>query len=117
MIENNVFGLETKGKSRMFFLLVLIFVFYLVQALAFEGSYGGGDGVRHYLISKWSWDHPGQLLYSWGKPFFTLVTSPFSQFGLIGIKIYNALAATFTAWFAYLIALRLRMTNPWPVLL
>jgi hypothetical protein len=117
MIETNVFGLETKGKSRMFFLLVLIFVFYLVQALAFEGSYGGGDGVRHYLISKWSWGHPGQLLYSWGKPFFTLVTSPFSQFGLIGIKIYNALAATFTAWFAYLIALRLRMTNPWPVLL
>ncbi|MFM7823982.1 MAG: hypothetical protein ACKPB3_09445, partial [Bacteroidota bacterium] len=108
---------ESKERARLYFLLVSIFVFYLIQAITFEGSYGGGDGVRHYIISKWSWDHPGQLLYSWGKPFFTLVTSPFSQFGLIGIKIYNALAATLTAWLAYLIALRLGMTNPWPVLL
>ncbi|MGR6088508.1 MAG: hypothetical protein ACU4F9_10055 [Arcticibacter sp.] len=117
MNETNTINLESKKKTRLFFLLVSIFVFYLVQAFAFEGSYGGGDGVRHYLISKWSWDHPGQLLYSWGKPFFTLVTSPFSQLGLIGIKIYNALAATLTAWFAYMIACRLGMRNPWPVVL
>ncbi len=117
MNDTNALNLESKEKARLYFLLVSIFVFYLAQAITFEGSYGGGDGVRHYLISKWSWVHPEQLLYSWGKPFFTLVTSPFSQFGLMGIKIYNALAATLTAWFAYLIASRLGMRNPWPVLL
>ncbi|MFM7901006.1 MAG: hypothetical protein ACKPAD_03380 [Bacteroidota bacterium] len=116
MSDTLKYNSESKERARLYFLLVSIFVFYLVQAVAFEGSYGGGDGVRHFIISKWSWSHPGQLLYSWGKPFFTLVTSPFSQFGLIGIKIYNALAATLTAWLAYLIALRLGMTNPWPVL-
>ncbi|MFM7080079.1 MAG: hypothetical protein ACKOYC_09870, partial [Bacteroidota bacterium] len=117
MKDTNTLKSGSMGSARLYLLLGLIFVFYLVQAFTFEGSYGGGDGVRHYLISKWSWDHPGQLLYSWGKPFFTLVTSPFSQFGLIGIKAYNALAATLTAWFAYLIAMRLGMRNPWPVLL
>ncbi len=117
MSDSNIFKSESKEKVRFYFLLVSIFVFYMAQAITFEGSYGGGDGVRHYIISKWSWEHPEQLLYSWGKPFFTLVTSPFSQFGLIGIKIYNALAATLTAWFTYLIALRLGIRNPWPVLL
>ncbi len=107
---------DRREHYRVIGFLIVLFLFFVVQAIGFQGSYGGGDGVRHYLISKWSWDHPAQFLYSWGKPFFTLVSSPFSQFGLIGMKIYNAMLATLTAWFAYLIAVRLGMRAPWPVL-
>lgn len=108
---------ERKERSRVIGFLIALFLFFVIQAIGFQGSYGGGDGVRHYLISKWSWDHPDQFLYSWGKPFFTLVSSPFSQFGLLGMKIYNALLATLTSWFAYLVASRLGMKTPWPVLI
>jgi hypothetical protein len=95
-----------------FILTIFIFFIYLVSALKLDGSYGGGDGIRHFLVSRWSWQHPDLFLYHWGKPFFTLITSPFSQFGLTGIKIFNALAGTITSFLAYLIARKLKFANP-----
>ncbi len=89
-----------------------VFVVYLIHALVVDGSYGGGDGIRHYLVSRWSWVHAEQFLYHWGKPFFTLITSPFSQFGLIGIKIFNALAGALTALLCYMIARKTEILNP-----
>jgi len=92
-------------------LAVIVFLIYLVHAFMLDGSYGGGDGIRHYLVARWSWKHPDLLLYHWGKPFFTLITSVFSQFGLIGIKIFNAIAGALTAYLCYRIALKLNYSQ------
>jgi Gpi18-like mannosyltransferase len=92
--------------------LIAVFIIYLVTGLMLDGSYGGGDGIRHFLVSKWSWQHPDLFLYHWGKPFFTLLTSPFSQFGLEGIKLFNVISGTLTCFLAYLIAGKLSYKSP-----
>lgn len=48
-----------------------------------------GDGVNHYSISRWSWSHPHLLLDHWGKPLFTLLASPFAQFGMNGVLVFG----------------------------
>lgn len=53
-----------------------------------------GDGVSHYLLARWSWVHPHLLLDPWGKPLFTLLASPFAQFGHGGVAVFNVIMAT-----------------------
>ena len=59
-----------------------------------------GDGILHYQISHYSWKHPELLLHHWGKPFFTLISSPFAQLGYNGIVFFNILCASATAFFS-----------------
>ena len=90
-------------------LLLLIFIMFFIICYYSDGTYDSGDGIRHYLISRYSWKHPGQLLYSWGKPFFTLISSPFSQFGLLGINVFNILCAILSSFVCFKIALKLNL--------
>lgn len=102
-----------KKENRIAWLLTLLVgIIYTVHAFYLDGSYGGGDGIRHYLVARWSWKHPDLLLYHWGKPFFTLVTSFFSQFGLIGMKVFNAFLGALTAYFCFRIAKKMDYSNP-----
>lgn len=104
---------EGKQQNKIALLLTsIIFIFYCWHALYLDGSYGGGDGIRHYLVSRWSWLHPDLLLYHWGKPFFTLVTSVFSQFGLIGIKLFNAAIGALSSFICYKISRKLGYSHP-----
>lgn len=64
-----------------------------------------GDGVNHYTIARWSWVHPHLLLDHWGKPLFTLLSSPFAQFGLNGMLVFG-LAISFVAVLIALYMLR-----------
>lgn len=50
-----------------------------------------GDGVMHFLIAKFAWAHPALFLDHWGKPLFTLLSSPFAQFGVKSMAVFNAL--------------------------
>jgi hypothetical protein len=50
-----------------------------------------GDGVTHYFISAASWKDPILFLHHWGKPFFILLSSPFTQFGFNGGVVFNIL--------------------------
>jgi hypothetical protein len=77
----------------LYSLMGLISLIYVVNVIYFKGSFESGDGLRHYQMSRYSWNHPHLLLDLWAKPFFTLVTSPFSQFGLTGIKIFNIICS------------------------
>ncbi len=97
----------------VYLILLLIGIIYFIEAIHFPGSFEGGDGMRHYLVSRFSWKHPEQFLYLWGKPFFTLISSPFSQAGLIGIKIFNALCALSSGLLVYKICKKLMMNNSW----
>lgn len=85
---------------------------YFAHAWYFTGSFQGGDGLRHYQISRYSWHHPALFLDHWGKPFFILISSPFSQFGLLGIKVFNIICALLTCLSIYNIAKKMEMNMP-----
>lgn len=96
-----------------FLLLILLLLFVTLAFIFFnaEASFDSGDGIRHYLISRYSWNHPNLLLDSWGKPFFSLISSPFSQFGFYGIVLFNIGCGIFSAFFAYKTAKALNYKN------
>lgn len=96
-------------KKILFFLLTGFFVLFFCLTYFSDATFDAGDGIRHYLVSRYSWQHPDLFLYSWGKPFFTIITSPFSQFGLLGITLFNILCGIGSAYFAYKIAQHLKL--------
>ncbi len=89
-------------------------VIFILIAFIKEGTGDSGDSIEHYLISRFAFLHPELLLHHWGKPVFTLLSSPFSQFGFTGIKIFNCLVAAFTGYFTIKTASRLRIPFSYP---
>lgn len=115
--KNDIFEGSTKWERVLVIALLIGAFIYLYTLFSFsESTYDLGDGIRHYLISKYSWKHPFLFLDSWGKPFFTLLSSPFSQFGIKGIIFFNTLCGVLTAFFAYLILKKIEVTIAWPVI-
>lgn len=94
----------------------MIFVFFslllVLLVLLTTDGYGGADSFQHYMISRFSWKHPKLFLDHWGKPVFTLLTSPFSQFGYKGLLVFNVLASLLSAWFVYKLSVKLKSENP-----
>ena len=74
---------------------------------------GGQDSWNHYLFARFAPKHPELYLDQWGKPVFTLVASPFAQFGIAGIYILNLACTLGAAWLLYLTARRLNFRLPW----
>ena len=77
-------------------LAVLLSIVLVLLHEANEGLLEMGDGVQHYQIARFCWRHPELLLDLWGKPLFTLLASPFAQFGHAGGAVFNAVVAAFT---------------------
>ena len=102
-------------KEKILILLFLSVFFCATLTLAFlsNGTYESGDSIQHFLISKYSFKHPHLFLDHWGKPVFTLLSSPFSQFGFIGICFFNILCATITGYLSYLTAKKLNLGFSW----
>lgn len=74
--------------------VALLIAAVLVWArFASEGIREAGDGVQHHMIARYSWKHPQLLLDQWGKPMFTLLASPFAQFGYNAMAVFNAVLA------------------------
>ncbi|MGZ4048893.1 MAG: hypothetical protein ACXVNN_05975, partial [Bacteroidia bacterium] len=67
----------SEKRSVLLLLLFCVIVFFCFSYFA-GATYDAGDGLRHYLVSRYCWEHHDLLLYSWGKPFFTIISSPFS---------------------------------------
>ncbi len=98
-------------------LLLLLFAVMTTLSLFSEGSgYGGGDSNMHMFISKFSFKHHELFLHHWGKPFFILVSSPFAQFGFLGMNIFNTICALSTAYLMYLLAKKFSFKNSWLVI-
>lgn len=72
---------------------LVIAVILIWARFASEGIREAGDGVQHHMIARYSWKHPQLLLDQWGKPMFTLLASPFAQFGYNAMAVFNALLA------------------------
>jgi hypothetical protein len=57
-----------------------------------------GDGIAHYFIAKSSWQQPHLFLDHWGKPVFTMLSSPFAQGGFRWYIGFNVLVFLLTIW-------------------
>jgi hypothetical protein len=76
-----------------------------------------GDGLEHYMISRYSWEHPHLFLHHWGKPLFILASSPFAQLGLKGMMLFNILCVTLSCLLAALLCEKLQMNYSWQVVI
>ncbi len=93
----------------VFLIFAALFIMFFLLSYFSQGTYDSGDGICHYTISKYSWQHPYLFLDSWGKPFFTLISSPFSQFGLLGLNVFNILCALLSAYICYRLSREMTM--------
>lgn len=96
--------------------LLFLSVFFLVTSLLAwfsVGTYESGDSIQHYLIARYSFEHPELFFDHWGKPLFTLLASSFSQFGFFGICLFNITCATVTGLVAYKTANLIEPRRSW----
>jgi hypothetical protein len=98
-------------------LLFLICILLITLSILSEGYYGGADNIVHYTFSRFGYKYPHLFLDLWGRPLFTILSSPFSQFGFNGIKIFNILTGLFTAYLSFLIAKKLKLSPSFLVIL
>jgi hypothetical protein len=96
-------------------LLLALPVFYLALFVPFETD--TGDSIMHYFFARYAFQDPMLYLDHWAKPFFTLLASPFAQFGFRGMKLFNGLLGLLSAWFAYSVAKKLEINFAWLAIL
>lgn len=60
-----------------------------------------GDGIVHFFYSAASWENPILFLDLWNKPLFTILSSPFAQFGFGGMLVFNVLVFTLTILYGW----------------
>lgn len=89
--------------KRIFPWLVLLtcVLFILFQMMKLSIPLDPGDGLAHYYIANYALENPIMYLDHWGKPFFTLLASPFSIVGIEGIIVLNILLFIFTSWIGF----------------
>jgi hypothetical protein len=100
-------------KNYFEYLLIVCFISFVLIAFISQSTFDSGDSVMHFLISKYSYLHPELFFDQWGKPVFTILSSPFSQFGFKGIEIFNCLLATLSVYYTFLSAKKLNYSFPW----
>lgn len=93
---------------RLIILHTLILGVLWIIAFTTNGVGGGGDSLTHYFISELSWEQPVYFLDQWGKPFFTLFSSPWAQLGFIGMKLFNTLCGVLASLITCLTARELK---------
>lgn len=79
----------------------------------FNGTGQEADSINHYLYAKYAPTHPELYLNHWAKPLFTLLASPFAQFGFIGVKVFNVLCTLLSIYFTEKIASKLNLKHSW----
>ena len=109
-------GKQSKTDKILFY-ITLFLSFFTVVFIYFKADspYDTGDGIVHYQIARYSWKYPHLFLDLWGKPFFTLISSPFAQFGLKGIYVFQALNAAAISWFLFSIASKMNLKYSWTI--
>lgn len=91
-------GNERNSERTALLVVLLVVCAILGLKLSSDGLIEKGDGVMHYLIARYTWQHPVLFLDLWGKPLFNTLASPFAQFGHLGVAIFNIVVAAATGW-------------------
>lgn len=94
-------------------ILGILTVFWLIISSLSEGSTDFADSLIHYKFARKAFEQPELFLDLWGKPLFTILASPFAQFGYLGAKIFNLIVALLTAWFGYKTAKLINIRYSW----
>ncbi len=94
-----------------YFLFSIISILLLLLAVYSKSDYGGGDSVAHYNLSRFAFSRPSFFFDMWGKPVFTVFSSPFSQFGYPGLRVFNTLTGILAAFVTFRMARRLNYDN------
>ena len=97
-----------------YIIYIVLFIYIVIAVLTiifFNGTGDAGDSIYHYLFAKYAPIHPELFFYHWAKPVYVLLASPFAQFGLTGIKIFNALVSLTTIFLTYKTARELNIKN------
>lgn len=105
-----------RNRTLLLLHLLLLAVLWGVAFLT-NGMGGGGDSLTHYFMSRLSWSQPHFFLDLWGKPVFTLLSSPFAQLGFIGLKLFNVCCGVMASFFSCLVARQLHKQWHWSILL
>lgn len=113
--NNNRNNQPSIDKILFYFLLILSFFIVVIIYFKADSPYDTGDGIVHYQIARYSWKYPHLFLDWWGKPFFTLISSPFAQFGIKGIYIFQALNAAIISILLFKIASLLKLKYLWTI--
>ncbi len=106
--------------SRPWFIVLLLSAVTLVCfafALQFEIFEGGSDNFIHYRVSRYSFKYPGLFLDHWGKPIFTLLSSPFAQFGFKGFVFFNVFCGVLASYFTWKVAEKLKLSHAWAAMI
>lgn len=105
-------------KSNILWLFLSAYVIFATLVITvFNGTGDSGDSILHYLFAQSAPNHPELYLNHWAKPVFTLLSSPFAQFGFVGMKVFNALVVLLTLYFTYKAAEKWQLKRPIFVLL
>jgi hypothetical protein len=114
VIKYNLFNKKDRpGSSNKWPLLfcALFFLAGLILTFVAKGTADEGDSIMHYLFAKYAYQYPDHFFNQWAKPVYVLVTAPFAQFGMTGMKIFNLILSTITTWLTYKTARKLSVPN------
>lgn len=98
-------------------LLTVLTLAFITVVFFTHSSFGGGDHYEHYKLAHFGWKYPKLLFSHWGKPVFTILVSPFAQFGINGARIYNVLSGLLTAFISWKLAKHLGFRYAWLVII
>jgi hypothetical protein len=104
---------QAKEKKWVLLGLMILGLIFSFVATVTDIPEGGADNYAHFNISRWAFRYPHLFLDHWGKPVFTILTAPFAQLGMTGVRIFNVAAGLLTAWFCYLLAVELKLKYAW----
>ena len=97
-------------------LLGLISCTMVILTIISEGYSGGADNINHYFLSRYAFQYHLLFFDSWGRPLYTILSSPFAQLGFVSVKLLNVFLGMCTAYFSYLIAKKLDIKHSWLVM-
>lgn len=91
-----------KKNAALFTLLIISTLLSVILFLS-TGIDGETDSITHFQLAQYAFKYPAFFLHHWGKPLFTILAAPLSQFGYSGALIFNILCGLASSWFVYLI--------------
>lgn len=97
-------------------LYLVLFAFLCASATCAMMSQGGlfHDDIAHYLAARYAWVHPILLVDVWARPAYTVLASPFAQFGLEAMRWLNVFVSLMACLVSYYLATSLRLREAWP---
>jgi len=104
-----------KFSNKTWVALTLVIIAVILAGIQWlsTGANGESDSIFHYQIARYAFKYPYLFLAHWGKPLFTILSSPFAQFGYTGAIAFNLLCGLLSGWFAYGISRKLGYRHAW----